>query len=214
MTGLTGKVPTHPAQYSPEILEVLHDLIGSVERIHDPFAGLGLRLGALCDEIGVPFTGTDIEDWEGRDPRVKVGNSIYEYSYPWQKFTVVTSPVYFGNRISSDYVNGPTENTKPNGRRAYGISLGRALDDDNAARFCRPNQSEDYYALHNEAIQHWGSRVIVNVDMPLVQGWQRMLWAAGYAGEAHEVATKRYRIAGHGDERPTHEYVLDYRMNF
>lgn len=43
-------VPVHPAQYSPEVIDVLRHLIAPGEHVHDPFAGTGLRLGALCDE--------------------------------------------------------------------------------------------------------------------------------------------------------------------
>jgi hypothetical protein len=51
-TGLKGKVPLHPAEFSPEVIEALRDRISPSDRIHDPFAGRGVRLGKLCDEVG------------------------------------------------------------------------------------------------------------------------------------------------------------------
>jgi hypothetical protein len=211
--GLTGSVAKHPAQYSPEILAVLADLIHPGEHVHDPFAGLGVRLGALCDRLGVGFTGTDIEDWEGKDPRVVLGDSTHFLTYPMRSsFTVVTSPVYFGNRISSDYVEGPRETTKLNGRRSYGISLGRALDASNAARVCRPSQSDEYFKLHAEAAKYWGHRAIVNVDSPVEEEWIDLLAVAGYGSiSTQPVVTRRYRVAGHGEQRPAAEVIIDAR---
>lgn len=212
---LTGAVPAHPAQYSPEILEVLGELIEPGERIHDPFAGLGLRLGALCDEIGAEFTGTDIEPWAGIDLRVDGGDSTLPLTYPERGFTVCTSPVYFGNRISSDYVNGPTETTKRAGRRAYGISLGRALAGGNLARACRPAHEDRYYELHSLAVRWWGERVLLNVDRPLGARWEELLSSHGYEiRQRIEVGTRRYRVGGDGDgfgagERAECELVIE-----
>ena len=210
--GLTGSVAKHPAQYSPEILAALADLIHPSEHIHDPFAGLGVRLGALCDRLGNGFTGTDIEDWPDKDPRVMLGDSTHFLTYPMRSFTVVTSPVYFGNRISSDYVEGPRETTKLNGRRSYGISLGRALDASNAARVCRPTQRDEYFALHREAAKNWGWRAIVNVDSPVEEEWVDLLAVAGYGSiSTQRVTTRRYRVAGHGDQRADAEVIIDAR---
>ena len=62
----------HPCQFSPEVLDVLAGLISPGEHVYDPFAGPGVRLGALCDELGATFSGGDIEEWEDppHDPRV------------------------------------------------------------------------------------------------------------------------------------------------
>jgi hypothetical protein len=210
---LTGAVPAHPAPYSPEIVALLATLIHPGERVHDPFAGLGLRLGALCDQIGATFTGCDIEPWDGRDPRVQTADSTLPGSYPAGPFTVVTSPVYYGNRISSDYVNGPTPTTKQNGRRAYGISRGQALDPGNAARVCRPGQVMEYLALHSRAMECWSDRVLLNVDSPMGDDMVWLLGGHGYTIVAvHTVGTRRYRVgnAGEGaDVRASHEVVIE-----
>jgi hypothetical protein len=69
------RVPVHPCQFSPEVIAALEELVSPGEHVHDPFAGTGLRLAALCDRIEAVYTGTDIEDWPGLDPRVAVGDS-------------------------------------------------------------------------------------------------------------------------------------------
>lgn len=210
---LTGPVPTHPAQYSPEIIKIIGQLIRHGERIHDPFAGLGLRLGALCDRAGAIFTGGDIEDWEGRDPRVRVADATLFTSYPDPPFTIVTSPVYFGNRISSDYVDGPTPATKMSGRRAYGISRGMPLDPGNAARLCKPGQLGEYLELHGRAMVNWSIRVLLNVDSPMCDDMTDLLETFGYQIVCtHRVVTRRYRVgnAGEGaDRRADHEVVIE-----
>ena len=68
-------VPPHPAEFSPEVIDVLAELIRPGEHVHDPYGGRGLRLGALCDRLGAIFTATDIEEWPGSDPRVALGNA-------------------------------------------------------------------------------------------------------------------------------------------
>jgi hypothetical protein len=213
LMALTGAVPTHPAQFSPEIVALLATLIYPGERVHDPFAGLGLRLGALCDQIGATFTGCDIEPWDGRDPRVQTADSTLPGSYPPEPFTIATSPVYFSNRISSDYVNGPTPTTKRNGRRAYGISRGQALDPGNAARVCRPGQLDEYLALHGAAMKCWSVRVLLNVDSPMEEPMTDLLLAHGYTiVGVHEVGTRRYRVGNAGagaDVRASHEVVIE-----
>lgn len=212
---LTGKVADHPAQFSPEVLDAIAPLIASTllspgaAHVHDPFAGLGLRLGALCDRLGITYSGADIEAWPSRDPRVMVSDSTIGVSYPPAPFVIVTSPVYFGNRISSDYVNGATPATKLAGRRAYGISLGRALDRANLARVCRPAHEAAYYARHGAAVRHWGARAVVNVDAPMAERWADLLAAHGYAvAEPIEVRTRRLGGVANADKRASHEVVL------
>ena len=207
--GLTGKVPAHPAQFSPEVLDVFRTLLRPGEHVHDPFAGLGLRLGALCDEFGCLFTGTDIEDWSGRDRRVAVGDSTEASSYPRQPFTVFTSPVYFGNRISTDYLKGPTASTKLAGRHAYGISLGRALDAHNLARVCRPASGKAHDWYHGAAIAHWGEWAVVNVDSPIEERWTRLLQSRGFLiDDVIEVKTRRLGGVANAADRASHEVVI------
>lgn len=208
---LTGTVPVHPARYTPLILDVVRVYLERFRLpVHDPFAGTGARLGALCDELGLTFTGTDLEPWAGADPRVAPGDSRYPLTYPAGPFVVVTSPVYFANRISSDYVNGPTPTTKRAGRHAYGISRGEALHADNLARVCRPAQAEQYVAGHVAAARHWGDVAIVNVDGPLRAMWTEILIRAGFELiDVVEVATPRLGggLAG-ADKRAAFEVVM------
>jgi hypothetical protein len=49
--------------------------------VHDPFAGTGERLGALCDTLGLTFTGTEIEPEFARDRRVHAGDSAEAGTY-------------------------------------------------------------------------------------------------------------------------------------
>jgi hypothetical protein len=204
----------HPSQYSPEILPVLARLIGRGEHVHDPYAGPGIRLAQLCDELGATFTGGDIEVWllPMHDVRVIQADAADPDGYPPRDFTTVTSPIYL-NGISSDYKEGPTPTTKIKGRRAYGISLGHALHPGNLARTVvrsRPDKgAADYFPGHGDAVKHWRDRVIVNVDSPIGDGWQALLREAGYTIEdVIPVITQRYGGLDNADKRADHEVVI------
>jgi hypothetical protein len=198
----------HPCQFSPEVLEELADLIAAGDRVHDPFAGPGLRLGALCDRLGAIFSGGDIEDWPGHDPRVIVADATDPAGYPPES-TTVTSPVY-ANKRCADYANGPTPRTKTKGRRDYGIALGRALHPNNLARFTgRPARAARYWQGHADAVKHWGDRVLLNVDLPISEAWQRLLVDHGYRIEqAIPAYTRRYRGLRNAGKRAKHEVVI------
>jgi hypothetical protein len=206
------RVPVHPCQFSPEVIAALEELVPPGEHVHDPFAGCGFRLAALCDRIGAVYTGTDIEDWPDRDPRVPVGDSTLAQTYPDGAFIVVTSPVYLKKRLA-DYANGPKPTTKTNGRRDYGISLGRALEPGNLARYTgRPGRACDYWRLHSEAVRHWGHRALVNVDAPISKGWCEVLEAHGYEVVAvTPVRTRRYGGLHNADQRADHEVLIEAR---
>jgi len=207
---LTGKVPDHPAQFSPSVLVELGRRLCPGEAVFDPFAGLGRRLGALCDRIGATFEGVDIEAWPERDFRVSVGDATDPASYPPPPFTVVTSPVYFDNRISTDYVSGPRPTTKLAGRHAYGISLGRALDARNLARLCRPGREAAHDESHGQAVEHWPGRVLLNVDGPIANQWCAILVLAGFAVvEVAPVVTRRLGGVANRDKRAAHEVVIE-----
>lgn len=209
----------HPAQYSPEVIDKLEDLLDGTTHIHDPFAGTGLRLGALCDKLNLTFTGSDIEDWPGKDPRVLVADALDPNSYPRPtliqgvgyrpEYTIVTSPVYVNKRLA-DYPNGPTENTKIKGRRDYALGLGHALHEHNLARWTgRKSKAADYWRLHGEAVKLWPDQVIVNVDMPIEVGWIGLLEANGYETyQAFSVTTRRYRGLANADKRAEHETII------
>jgi hypothetical protein len=205
---LTGPVPPHPAEFSPEVIDALAPLLDDVPLVFDPFAGRGRRLGALGHRLGVRFAGIDIERYAGADPRVRCGDARNAASYPDEPFVVVTSPVYFANRISSDYVNGPTLTTKRNGRRCYGMSLGRALHAGNLARLCRPANLDHYIAEHIAVAEHWDTTALVNCDSPIADIWTEILEAAGFAvDQIIEVRTRRYRGPANSDKRADHEVV-------
>jgi hypothetical protein len=81
-------VPPHPAGFSPEVIDVLAELIGPRRARARPYGGHGLCLGALYDLLGATFTATDIEDWPGADRRVGLGNSELDSTDPPPPFTV------------------------------------------------------------------------------------------------------------------------------
>jgi hypothetical protein len=202
----------NPCRYSPEVLDVLAELIRPCEHVHDPFAGHGSRLAALCDQLGAFFTGGDIEVWRDHDPRVVMADACDPAGYPPLPFTVVTSPVYL-NGISSDYKEGPTPTTKLKGRRAYGISLGHALHPGNLARTVvrsRPDKgAADYFPGHGDAVKYWGDRVIVNVDLPMSDGWQGLLTEHGYVvTDVIAAFTHRYGGLDNAEKRADHEVVI------
>lgn len=210
---------THPAQYSPEVIDVLASLIRRGDHVHDPFAGTGLRLGRLCDHRGATFSGGDIEAWPGADHRVALLDALDPAGYPVNRstsaptFVLVTSPVY-GNKRLGDYPNGPLPTTKLKGRLTYGIALGRALHERNFARWSgRPYFMAEYWRLHAEVAEKTWARVarglIVNVDEPIAEGWAGLLEGAGYRiGEVIPVRTQRYRGLAHDDKRADHEVVI------
>lgn len=206
---VTATVPAHPCEYSPEVLDVLRGLIRPGEHIHDPFAGMGRRLGALCDELGAMFTGSDIESWPGGSKRVWLGDAALADSYPRTPFTVVTSPVYLNKRLA-DYANGPLPTTKVKGRRDYGISLGRALHSRNLARHTgRPARAGRYWQTHSEAVSHWSERALVNVDSPIAEGWTLILTEHAYQIlDVIPVRTQRYGGLHNADKRADHEVVI------
>lgn len=204
----------HPCQYSPEVLDILRTLVAPGDHVHDPFAGPGVRLGKLCDEIGATFSGGDIEEWPGRDYRVQVLNATWQGSYPpfqynIEDYLLVTSPVY-QNKRCADYANGPTPDTKTKGRRDYGIALGRALHPNNLARTTgRKNREEDYWYLHGLAVRWWPNRVIVNVDEPIHHRWLHLLIGRGYdIKEIIPAYTRRYGGLDNADKRAEHEVVI------
>ena len=201
--------PVHPCQYSPEVIDALRGLIQPGEHIHDPFAGTGLRLAALCDELGAEYTGGDIEEWPGADHRVSLADATEYASYPLTTFTVATSPVYLNKRLA-DYANGPLPTTKIKGRRDYGISLGRALHANNLARHTgKPGRAGAYWRTHSEAVTWWNDRALVNVDSPIADGWVDVLGAAGYQiEEVIRVLTQRYGGLNNADKRAEFEVLI------
>jgi len=191
------------------VLDVIAPLILPGDHVHDPFAGTGHRLGALCDSIGAIYTGADLENWEGHDPRVVVGNARDPLSYPDGRYLLVTSPVYVNKRLA-DYANGPTPNTKTKGRRDYALSLGRPLHPDNFARWTgKPSKADTYWELHAEVAKLWPRRVIVNVDEPIGVRWCTLLHDAGYrVSDVRPAHTRRHRGLANDQIRADCEVVI------
>lgn len=193
---LTGNVPVHPARFSKAVLDIVKPIIDSYNLpVHDPFAGTGERLARVVRGMMLEYSGTDIEEWQDMDWGVKVGDSRVAATYPRGNFVVVTSPVYFGNRISTDYLNGPLDTTKARGRHAYGVSLGRPLAEANMARLCRDSKSSEHDAFALSVMKHWPYRVLLNVDGPIADRWVRIAWMAGYICTAR-IPAKTRRLAG------------------
>lgn len=200
---------THPCQYSPEVIEALRPLIKPGEWIHDPFAGTGLRLAALCDQLGAIYTGCDIEEWPAADTRVMLSDATTANAYPGTAYTIVTSPAYLNKRLC-DYPEGPLETTKTKGRRDYGIALGRPLHERNLARHTgRASRAAAYWRLHADCVRWWGDRALVNVDQPIADGWAVLLMGAGYRIEQTiPVYTRRDRSQQHTVGYAEHEVVI------
>lgn len=207
---------THPAQFSPEVLDALAPHLRRYGlAVHDPFAGAGVRLGALCDRLSLPFSGTDIEAWPDADPRVTLGDSTDPATYPTgDGWLVATSPTY-ANRMA-DYANGPLSTTNPKGRRAYGMALGRALHANNSGRF-GPRRLDEYVGLHERIVQLWPRVALVNVSdciaggerVCVVGAWLDLLHRQGYEWQACErVSTRRYRMGANAEARIDGERLI------
>jgi hypothetical protein len=225
--GDTGVSSRHPCQYSPEVLAVLAELIEPGDHVHDPFAGPGIRLGPLCDQIGATFSGCEIEsppwEWEPPDPRVRTNTDSRDPdTYPVTPYLLVVSTVYLNKRCA-DYPNGATPATRTKGRRDYGITLGRALSRANLARFTGPGRRKAlrYWEEHAAAVKHWGDRVIVNVDQPISTpdadperwskfgDWQTLLETYGYTvTDKVPIKTRRYGGLDNADKRADHEVII------
>ena len=207
---------THPTQYSQSLLEIIAPELD--EKIHDPFAGTGIRLGKLCDELGKTFSGTDIEDWGG-DPRVKRGDSTQLSSYPEGSYQIVTSPVY---------PNGMADHFKPKDtsrRRTYRVGLGKSLQENNAGRYsvrAGSKAADKYWEINKEAIICWatlGWSGFVNVSdfihkgevYPLVGMWRDLLAQQGFYVEQYAtVLTPRYRLGTNRSKRVPYEAWLEF----
>lgn len=216
----------HPAPYSPQIIEVFRQLIPAGCHVHDPYAGEGLRLGALCDDLGVTFSGTDLEPVFIRDPRVKAGDATQRRSYPRGRYVIVTSPVY-PNGIADDWhaqdgsrrrtyrsaaakLRGHDEPMHPNnmGRWGYrGTKLG------NPKRIM-------YWKLARETIECWtrADLALVNVSDFLhskgtreyvTNGWVKLLESYGWSvRKVLDVETPRWRDGANGAARVEAEQVI------
>lgn len=210
----------HPAPFTPSIIEELRHLIAANvpagHIVHDPFGGEGVRLGALCNDLGYCFTGTDLEEWPDSDPRVAIGDSCLRSSYPEAPHAVVTSPTY-NNGVNDHFL--PTENTRRRRRLTYRVALGRALHPNNTGRYSGRSSKKgeaNYWRLTRDIVRHWPDIAIVNVKdsvragemYPLTKMWVTLLTEHGYTIEQHDVACPGFRWGANRDLRADTEAIL------
>lgn len=213
-------VANHPAQFTDSIIQELGVLIPAhlpspSHAVYDPFAGVGVRLGALCDRLGVEFSGGDLEEWPGADPRVAArADATAAWTYPRRPFVVVTSPTYN---------NGVNDHFRPRDasrRLTYRSRLGRELHPNNTGRYSgRSSKAGEvaYWRLTREAVKHWPDTVLVNVKdsiragevYPLVEMWSDCLGSEfGYEVSHHPVGCPGWRFGSNSGERVEAEVIL------
>ncbi len=215
---------SHPCPWTPAILKVIELLLVDMALpVHDPFAGTGERLGALCDRLGLVFTGTEIRPELIAAPRVKPGDSTEAHTYPTGPFVVVCSPAYTGG-ISDNYarvgdvrhtyqqastdVLGYVPEPRPNDMGVLGAVRKRS----------KPAEA-DYWRIAGACVAHWPAQVVVNVDAktpmigggwyPLAGRWRELLEDQGFEiTHVVGVCTPRQRKGANGDRRADHEVVV------
>lgn len=215
MSTTTGK---HPAPYHDRIVDEIGTLAGIWLPpgivVHDPFAGDGRKLAALCDRLGYTYSGTDLEMWASADHRVRVADATRADSYPADEFVVITSPTY--NNGMNDSFN-PRDTSI---RMTYRVAAGHQLDLTNTGRWSgRGSDTHEcrYWDLSRQAVQHWPSMVFVNVKdsiragvvYPLVNMWRKVLEEFGYTVEqVAEVKTPGNRRGQNHDARVDAEHII------
>lgn len=214
-----SKTQAHPAQFSAELIPALTFAIDKAERrkVFDPFAGPGVRLGKLCDDMGVEFAGIDIENWPGRDLRVRLGDATNSNYYPTGMWHIVTSPTY-GNGLNDHHE--PKEDSR---RFTYRVALDRDLHPNNSGRYgIRGGRKSwnEYWRIHGEAIAVWaelGWPVTVNVkafvhdgevvDLPAM--WEAALASHGFfVRKPVYVETPGIRYGSNSEKRAKCETIL------
>jgi hypothetical protein len=213
--------PKHPARFSKELLPVL---ARELERwqlpVHDPFAGTGERLGQLCDQHGLAFTGTEIEPEFILDRRVRPGDATEAASYPTGDYVVATSPTY-PNDMSDHFHR--QDGTKGNTYRyALGENLGydRELDEHNTGSYGLRSGARalaTYWKLVDDAVSHWPDRAVVNVKdfvhhktetYTLTKKWVSHLEAHGYTINQTDVPCPGYKFGANRDRVETEAILV------
>jgi Protein of unknown function (DUF3631) len=215
----------HGAQYSKQLLKDLaRPLAAWGLPVHDPFAGLGVVLGRLCDDLGLPFTGTEIEPCWIVDSRVDAGDSTNADTYPTGEYVICTSPTY-GNGCGDDMPYRPKSPYTYNTYRHWkGETLGHdePLLDNNTGQYTLRHGSERaerrYWGIHRAALAHWPDRVIVNVKdfphrntetYPLTEKWRALLEEHGYEIlKQHDPETQGNRYGENRERRVETEAIL------
>lgn len=208
----------HPAPFTESIIEELALLIPACAPsrwvgVHDPFAGEGRRLGALCDKLGYKFTGTDLEPWKDRDSRVRVGDSTDPTTYPTGPFIVATSPTY-NNGVNDHFL--PRETSR---RLTYRVAAGRPLHVNNTGRYSGRGSKKGevaYWELTRKVVAHWPGTCLVNVKdstragttYPLVDLWTALLCEFEYDVRRVEVECPGWRFGTNHEKRAEVEAIL------
>lgn len=224
---MTTSTDHHPARWSPSILDAVAPVLAHWGlAVHDPFAGEGARLGRLCDDLGLAFTGTEIESEFIVDDRVRPGDSTDSDTYPTGPYVVATSPAYPNGM--SDHFRAADGSIRHTYRQALAAILGfdRPLHEHNMGRYgvrSGHRATERHFAIAAACVVWWPSRVVVNVsdfvvageDWPVVERWRRILIGAGYdIVEEVEVDTPRQGHGANGSLRVERESVLIARGPF
>jgi hypothetical protein len=207
----------HPAPFSEPIIDALRVLLPAEVSedtiVHDPFAGEGLRLGRLCDELGYAFSGADLEHWQGSDSRVVQADSTRPSSYPEKPFVVVTSPTY--NNGVNDHFQ-PSDSSR---RLTYRVAAGHALHTNNTGRYSGRGSVKGelaYWKITRRCIRWWPDLAIVNVKdsirsgqvYPLVDLWRTLLRGSGYGVKRYDVECPGWRYGENSDVRVDSEAIL------
>lgn len=140
MSDTATNAPSHPAKFSPEIIDELTTQLALRVPTHDqgtvlldPFAGVepdGVH--SIADQLAVDSVGVEIEpEWAAAHDRTICGDSQLLAgligSYCGQVTAVVTSPAY-GNRMADQYV-GNAETEKCRACDGTGLDPDRQLDE-------------------------------------------------------------------------------------
>ena len=212
-----------PAPYTDSIIRALRDLIPtyvlSGHSVHDPFAGDGRKLAALCDLLGVQFTGTDLEPWRDADHRVRAGDSREYHTYPMSRpFSVVTSPTY--NNGVNDHFN-PQDASR---RMTYRAAAGHELAEGNTGRWSGRHSATGermYWQITREVVKHWPSVALVNVKnsirrgsvYPLDEMWIELLKESYDVIHRYDVPCPGWRYGANRSARVDHETILVARRS-
>lgn len=226
----------HPARFSKEIVDAFRDLLPAGIHVHDPFGGDGVRLGHLCTELGLTFSGTEIEPEFIIDTRVRKGDSTKARTYPRQDrwpYWIVTSPVYPNGM--ADHWEAKDKSKRKTYRWVLAQLLGydRPLHKNNQARYGyrgtkrggRSIKRSQYWRIARECAEHWvfADRIVLNVSdfmhsntdvEPAVQDWIDMLVDMGWKIERDiDVSTRRYKNGSDEsrDQRVEHERVIVFQ---
>jgi hypothetical protein len=207
----------HPAPFTDSIIDELAELIPryapSHAVVHDPFAGEGTKLAALCERLGYFYSGTDLEPWPNRDRRVQVGDSTDPSTYPLDWYVIVTSPTY------NNGVNDHFEPKDDSRRLTYRSRAGHELHSNNTGRWSGRGSKKgetEYWRITRDVVKHWPDVALVNVKDSTRAGeiyrltflWSSLLEEYGYEVEWVDVPCPGWRYGANSQARVDSEVIL------